>query len=193
MRRAALIVLLVPAVLAAGCGESTFTPPSVPPAAGPQETTLGWVESAGSPTSRLVFRVRSFAVTRDGWTADVSFTNDTAAAFTIKHDNDVLDEGLGIMLFDSGSHAELERRNTQQALPVLRRATTFTPALPASLAPHATWNGTASARGALPAGLWVRVVFGTFVPRAKMPESLKRAGVRDFLIWITDHAHQLSG
>jgi hypothetical protein len=138
-----------------------------------------------------VFRVRSFTVTPGGWAADISFTNDTSAMFSIERDNDVLDEGLGIMLFDSGSHAELERRNAQQALPVLRRAATFTPMLPASLAPHATWSGTASARGALPAGLWVRFVFGTFVPRSEMPDSLKREGVRDFLIWITDHAHQL--
>ena len=181
----------MPAVLAAGCGGST-TPSSVPPAASAQKATLGWVESAGSATSRLVFRVRSFTVTTGGWAADISFTNDTSATFSIERDNDVLDEGLGIMLFDSGSHTELERRNTQRALPVLRRATTFTPTLPASLAPHATWRGTASARGALPAGLWVRFVFGTFVPTAEMPDSLRREGVRDFLIWITDHAHQLT-
>lgn len=191
MPRPALSVLLLSAVLAAGCGGATFIPSSVPPAASAQRATLGWVESAGSPTSRLVFRVRSFTVKPGGWAADISFTNDTSATFSIEHANDVLDEGLGIMLFDSGSHGELERRNTQQALPVLRRAATFTPTLPASLAPHATWSGTASARGALPAGLWVRFVFGTFVPRKEMPDSLKREGVRDFLIWITDHAHQL--
>ena len=68
----------------------------------------------------------------------------------------------------------------------------FAPELPASLGPHATWTGTASASGALPAGFWVRFVFGVFVPKGKMPEGLGGKGVRDVLIWITDHAHRLS-
>ena len=194
MRRLSLYSAFLLPVLLAGCGASASTPESVPPrAAGTQTATLGWVESTGSPQSRLVFRVRSFSVTRSGWSADLSITNDTSATFSIEGENEAPKPAFGVMLFRTGSHAELEQRNSQLALPVLRRATTFSSALPASLGPNTTWTGTASARGALPAGLWVRFVFGAFVPKGKMPESLSREGVRDAVIWITDHARRLRG
>jgi hypothetical protein len=191
MRRRNLYSVLLLPVLLAGCGAPASSPEAVPRAAGAQTATLGWIESTGSPQSRLVFRVRSFSVTRSGWSAELSVTNDTSATFSIKDEREAPNHSFGLMVFRTGSHAELEQRNTPLALPVLRSATTFSPALPASLGPHATWDGTASAHGALPAGLWVRFVFGVFVPKEKMPESLSREGVPDALIWITDHAHRL--
>ncbi len=191
MRRRSHYLLFVLPVLLAGCGAAVSVPESVPRAARTQTATLGWVESAGSPQSQLVFRVRSFSVTRDGWRADLSVTNDTSATFSIEDENESPNHAFGVMMFRTGSHAELEERNAQLALPELRSATTFSPQLPASLGPHACWDGTASAQGALPAGLWVRFVFGAFVPKGKMPDSLSRQGVRNALIWITDHAHRL--
>ena len=52
------------------------------------------------------------------------------------------------------------------------------PALPTSLVPRSTWTGTVSARGALPSGLWVRLVFGAFVSVGAVPESLRQPGAR---------------
>ena len=191
MRRVGLLAVLAVPALITGCGASSPVATSVPRAAGAQSTKLGWVESAGSPQSRLVFRVRSFTVTDSGWSADVSVSNATAATFAVDGRNDLGDHAFGVMVFGTGAHVELERRNAQLALPELRQGTTFAPALPGLLGPHATWAGTVSAQGALPSGLWVRFVFGAFVPKGKMPDSLSREGVRDSLIWITDHAHRL--
>jgi len=180
----------LPVVLAA-CGSSTIPDTPVPRAAKAQTATLDWVESAGAPGSKLVLRVQRFTVTHDGWRAELSVTNDTSSTFTIERGVDTPDFGFGVMLFGTGSHAELEQRNAQGDLPVLRRATAFAPPLPASLGPDTTWNGAASGPGALPGGLWVRFVFGAFAPRGAMPQSLSKQGVRDFLIWITDHTHRL--
>jgi hypothetical protein len=43
-----------------------------------------------------------------------------------------------------------------------------------------------SAQGALVAGSWARVVFGTLVAVGKPPEELDEK-----VIWITDHAYEL--
>jgi hypothetical protein len=191
MRTSRLLALALVAVVAGGCGSSTISDTPVPRAAAAQTATLGWVEFAGPPGSRLVFRVRSFSITQDGWRAAVAVTNDTTSTFTVDRGQETPDFGFGVMLFETGSPAELEQRNTRRDLPVLRRATAFAPSLPASFAPHATWTGTASGAGALPGGLWVRFVFGAFKPKGTMPPSLSDEGARDYLIWITDHAHRL--
>jgi hypothetical protein len=191
MRRATVLASLALTALLAGCGASSSTAVPVTQPAGKQTARLGWVESTGSPRSRLVFRVRSFVVTPDGWSADVSVTNDTGASFGIDGLSNPPGNAFGLMLFRTGSHDELEQRNRTLALPVLRPATTVAPALPASLVPRSTWTGTVSAHGALPSGLWVRLVFGTFVPEDTMPDSLREQGVRSDVIWITDHTYRL--
>lgn len=191
MRRFGLLAPALIATVAAGCGSSTIADTPVPHAAHVQTAELGWVENVGPPGSRLVLRVRSFSVTPDGWRAEVAVTNETPSTFSIEHGPDSPDFGFGVMLFETGAHSELDQRNARGNLPVLRRATAFAPPLPGSLAPRATWNGTASGPGALPAGLWVRFVFGAFKPAGAMPRSLSKEGVREFVIWITDHAHRL--
>ena len=57
---------------------------------------------------------------------------------------------------------------------------------PAILEPGASWEGTMSAEGALVAGSWVRVVFGTLVAAGNPPEELPER-----IVWITDHAYRL--
>jgi len=184
----ALVLLLV----AAGCGAATGPAPEVSRPAKAQTAELGWVESAGSGQSKLVFRVRSFAVTEHGWSSSLSVTNDTDATFTIAGIAPPFTHAFGVMVFATGSHDELEQRNAQVTLPSLREATHFAPALPGTLRPHATWSGTVFATGALPSGGWVRVVFGAFDPTKEMPESLVASWAAKDLIWITDHAHRLS-
>ena len=138
MRRPGLLALALALVAAGatGCGSSAVSDTPVPRAAQTQSATLGWVESAGPPGSRLVMRVRSFTVTQDGWRADVAVTNETSSTFSIDRGPDTPDFGFGVMLFETGRHSELEQRNAQRNLPVLRRATAFAPTLPATLAPQ---------------------------------------------------------
>ncbi len=193
--RAALLVALVALlglpVLVAACSGSSPGPVSVPPPAPPQEAELGWVESTAASGDRFVFRVERFAVTPTGWSAHVTVTNATTAAFDVGTADEPLSRAFGVMVFRTGALDELKRRDLERDLPDLRRAATFDPALPDALAPGATWSGTISASGALPAGLWVRVVFGAFVPSGKMPDALREQGVVDQLTWITDHAYRL--
>ena len=55
------------------------------------------------------------------------------------------------------------------------------------LQPGIEWRGTISAPGKLPAGAYVRVVFGPFVAASEPPE-----GLQSPVVWITDHAHRLA-
>jgi hypothetical protein len=153
-------------------------------AATPQTASLDWHETQGPKGERLAFGWRSFQVLRDGWRARISMTNDSKVAFDLNES----ERSFGLMLFASGAHSELDTRVGESALPTLRPALTFEPDLPPTLDPHATWSGTISARGALVADSWVRVVFGAFSPIGRAPDSF-----RDHMIWITDHAYRLQG
>jgi uncharacterized protein YceK len=200
VRRQLLLLLVLP--LLAGCGTVAA---SLPPAhaASPQRAELGWVESIGDTSGRLLFGVRSFEVTRDGWQANISLTNDTGAPFAVGNADLPGSLAFGVLLFSTGAHSELERRNASNSLPTIRPAETFGPALPTELQPHRAWNGTISARGPLAAGTWVRLEFGVLFPgqrvvggrlqpsKPTVPEGLRKAGVGSDLIWITDHAYEL--
>ncbi len=201
MRRPLLLLILTPAL--AGCG--TVAAVSLPPAhaATPQHADLNWVENTGGASARLVFGVRSFEVTRDGWQAAASMKNDTDVPFAVGNASLVGSLEFGLMLFATGVHSELETRNASQSLPTLRPAETFAPALPAELEPHQAWAGTISARGPVAAGAWVRIVFGVLFPgqrieagqlvpaKPTLPDSLRSAKIAGELSWITDHAYQL--
>ena len=200
MRRLLLFLLVVPAL--AGCGSVAAV--SLPPAhaASPQRADLNWVESIGDQSGRLVFGVRSFEVTKTGWQASISITNDTPVPFAIGVAK--LRESLefGLMLFSTGAHSELEDRNAKRSLPAIRPAETYVPALPPQLEAHKAWTGTISAGGPVAAGTWARVVFGALLPvsvstksgtkpEPTLPDALRKANVGSGVVWITDHAYQL--
>jgi hypothetical protein len=172
--------------LVAGCGggDSEPLPEAVP--APPQRAQLDWEETYGKPGERVVFGVRELEVVPDGWRAEISITNDTDVQYAVGDPEASLDRRFGLMLFPTGDLRELEQRNRAGELPEIRTAEDYEPPLPLVLEPGATWAGTISARGSLPAGLWARVVFGALVPVGEAPE-----GLPDVLVWITDHAHQL--
>ena len=154
--------------------------------AGPQTASLGWRETFGPKGEQLVFSVESLQVTASGWRARLSLTNDTTAAYEVGDPRATLDLAFGLMLFASGDPEDLEERNLSRTLPAVRPAARYEPSLPAVLESGDSWSGTISAPGALVAGSWVRVVFGTLVVVGKPPE-----GVEDEVVWITDHAYRL--
>jgi hypothetical protein len=163
------------------------TKPDVTPtvAAGPQTATLNWKESYGETGERLVFTVDSLEVTESGWKARIGVENRTKVGWELA--SGATPEGsFGLQLFETGDKAELDRRNRQGTLPAARAATRFLPALPRILEPNASWTGTMSAPGALVAGSWARVVYGTLVAIGKPPE-----GFGEKVVWITDHAYEL--
>jgi hypothetical protein len=155
-------------------------------AAGPQSADLDWRETYGEQGEQLVFTVDSLEVLREGWRARVGIENDSSVAYELDDPRATLDRSFGLMLFSSGAQKELEELNESGELPAPRPATDFAPELPNILEPGASWHGEMSAPGALVAGSWARVVFGTLVAVGKPPE-----GLAEQVVWITDHAHRL--
>jgi hypothetical protein len=154
-------------------------------AAGPQTAELTWREVYGTPDERLVFTVDRIAVTESGWNAQVGVENDSSVGWELAPG--ATPEGsFGLQLFETGDPAELEERNQSGTLPAVRAATAYAPTLPAIREPGSAWEGEISARGALVAGSWARVVFGTLVAVGKPPDELDET-----IIWITDHAYEL--
>lgn len=155
-------------------------------AAGPQAEELGWREPYGKAGQRLVFSVESLEVMRDGWRARVSVENQTSISYGLGDPRATLDRSFGLMLFSSGDPKELEERNRSGTLPAIRTASRYEPELPKILEPGASWEGTISARGALVAGSFVRVVFGSLIAVETPPDGLDRQ-----VVWITDHTYPL--
>ena len=189
MRRGLLIApLLAAAALGlAGCG-TTGEPATVPArlAAPPQTAKLDWVEPYTAKAPALVFGVTAFAVTADGWSADISVENRSDVGWKIvdpRHEDEL---GFGVMLFPTGDQKDAERLNNSLSLPTIRAATAYRPELPVVLEPGTTWRGTISAPGALAGGLWVRIAFGPFSSVGEPPK-----GVQTPVNWFTDHTYQL--
>ena len=165
-------------------GDDTEIETSV--AAGPQTAEVNWRETAGSGGERIVFTVDRIEVTETGWSARVGIENDTTVGWEIAPGARP-DGAFGLQLFETGDAEELEERNRNGTLPAVRAASAYAPELPQLLEPGASWEGEISARGALVADSWVRVVFGTLVAvGSKPPEEFDET-----LVWITDHAYEL--
>jgi hypothetical protein len=164
-------------------GDEPDVQPSV--AAAPQSASLGWRETYGVPGEEVVFTVDSIEVTEHGWNARVGIENSSSVGWELAPG--ATPEGsFGLQLFETGDKQELEDRNQNGTLPAVRAATRYQPKLPAILEPKASWKGTISAPGALVAGSWARVVFGTLLAVGKPTE-----GMEDVLVWITDSAYRL--
>lgn len=194
MSRTTIIVLIALGAAIAGFVLSSAAerlrdgePASEPTAAaGPQIAELDWRETYGSEGAQLVFSVGTLEVQQSGWRAFVSVENDTPVAYELDDPRATLDRSFGLMLFSTGEQEELDELNASGTLPEPRPATRFEPELPPILEPGESWQGTISASGALVAGSWVRVVFGTLVAVGRPPDEL---GER--VVWITDHAYRL--
>ena len=164
-------------------GDEESIPTSV--AAGPQTAALDWREVYGDAGEQLVFTVEQIDVTESGWSVRVGVENDSSVGWELAPG--ATPEGsFGLQLFETGDVEELEERNRNGTLPAVRAATDYAPELPKILEPGGSWEGELSARGALVAGAWARVVFGTLVAVGKPPDELDET-----VIWITDQAYEL--
>jgi hypothetical protein len=189
MRLAAVAALTVAAVALvvalAGC-ETSGRPVELALRAAPQGAALDWEERFPETGPALVFRVRSLTVTAKGWEAEIGIENRTDVAWELPADDPATQGTFGLMLFADDDLARLEQLNGEGRLPAPRAARSFTPALPPLLQPGASWSGRIGAPGSLPAGRYVRVVFGALDAAGEPPE-----GVPATVVWITDHAHRL--
>ena len=114
--------------------------------------------------------MRRFAVTEQGWEADVEVENRTGVPWEMGEDPVAVEQSFGIMLFATGELDEVERRSRDGDLPGLRTAQEFDPTLPARLGPGSSWRGTSRRRGSLAAGRYVRVVFGPLIAVGDPPD-----------------------
>jgi hypothetical protein len=173
-------------LLATGCSRSTkpFEPVVAAP---PQSANVHWTESFPEVGPALIFRVGTVRVVSDGWEADISIENQTGQRYEIPPATSER-RLFGVMIFSSDSLDDLKQRSENGELPTIRSAQAVTPGLPPVIAPGERWTGTISAAGALPAGQWVRIVFGPLTVKGTVPK-----GVEPEVTWITDHAYRLSG
>ncbi len=155
-------------------------------AASPQTASVNWRETHGVSGEQLVFSVESLQVMPDGWRVSLALENRSSVAYELGDPRTTLNRSFGLRLFSTGSLDEVEERRANGTLPAVRPAVSYSPSLPAILEPDASWRGTISAPGALSAGSWVRVVFGTLVSVGNPPEELG-----ENVVWITDSAHRL--
>ncbi len=155
-------------------------------AASPQTASLGWRETHGVPGEQLVFSVESLQIVPTGWRVRLAVENRSSVAYEVGAPRTTLDRSFGVMLFSTGRIEELDDLNASGKLPAVRPAMSYKPSLPAILEPDASWEGTISAPGALSAGSWVRIVFGTLVSVGNPPEDLG-----ENVVWITDRAYRL--
>jgi hypothetical protein len=185
-RTSRAIPILAIALLAAGCSHDTkpFEPVVAAP---PQSANVGWTESFPAAGPALIFRVGTIRVLPDRWEADISIENQTEQRYEIPPATSAK-RLFGVMIFSSDSLDDLKRRSESGDLPTIRSAQAVTPSLPPVIAPGERWTGTISAAGALPAGQWVRIVFGPLTVKGTPPK-----GVEPEVTWITDHAYRLSG
>lgn len=183
MRRTVALAL---ALVTAGCGtQAEPRPRSSPAPAEPQRVELGWREPYPAVNGeRLVFEVASFEVTEEGWAAEVAVTNSTTVSFAARPS--AVERRYGVMLFATGDLAELEDAAGSGGLPAVRDATEIRPQPPQVLGPGATWRARLSARGALAAGSYVRVVFGPLRAEGEPPEEMEAV-----VVWITDRSYRL--
>ncbi len=189
MRMATGVLVVLAAALLAGCsGSDAGSPAATAPvkAARPQRAELDWVERYPEKGPGLVFRVSSFAVTKGGWEAEIAFDNASGAHWELPEAQEAYKRVFGVMLFATDGLEELERLNKDGQLPTVRRADRFAPPLVTFLPAGESWKGRISARGALPAGTFVRIVFGPFIAVADPPK-----GMDERVIWITDEALEL--
>jgi len=180
-------ILVVGAALVAGCAGERATAPPATTAASPQRATLDWDERTPATGPGLVFHASRLEVTDDGWRVEVEIHNQTSIPYALATDRIAVARHFGLMLFATGTLAELEQRNADGELPGIRSARTFDPPLPRRLAAGERWRGTIGADGALAAGRFVRVVFGPLIAEADA------GSLPAELVWITDHAYRLRG
>jgi hypothetical protein len=174
-------LLLVVAL--AGCGS---TAARLAPPAKPRTIELGWVERWGARGRGFVFRVDRIVVTRSGWRADVSVTNDSPADYRIQRPHFPGESIFGLVVLETADDRELRRLIARLGyLPPFLEHDWITPATPRTLRARTTWRGSMGARTVLREGSFARVVFGRFA-RYTRSEGLPRS-----FWWVTEHAVRL--
>ena len=155
-------------------------------AAGPQTAELGWRETYGRPR-RAGSSSRSTGSTSRrpaGARASASRTTPRSAGSSRRARRPRDRSACSCSRPATSRSSRSETGTTRCRRSARRRATR--PRCQRSSSPATSWEGEISAPGALVAGSWARVVFGTLVAVGKPPDELE-----EMVIWITDNAYEL--
>ncbi len=106
------------------------------------------------------------------WRVDASIVNLMGMPVAVGWPHHLNRVRFGLAVFDSPASSEVQDRVNRNALYTGPVAERVVPPLPRALAAGERWSGWFGARGRLPAGLWVRVVFGRFAFPGDVPPGL---------------------
>lgn len=158
-------ICLVLGPAACGCGTVATSP-----IAHSQVVELDWHENCGTRANPLPIRTNRLIVGRGRWRVWVSFRNQTHTTLGVIRPHVLGGTYFGLEPFKTGSFREvIERVESGIGAKPRVLADRFVPSRPNLLAPGDRWSGSFSGRGALPAGVPVRVVLGRFVISGPVP------------------------
>jgi len=130
----------------------------------------------------LIVGVRRFVVRRNGWAVSATVKNDSRATLVISRRHRRHGTECGILLLGTASSRAIRTAGPGHF------ASRFTPALPIRLLPGASWSGTFSGAGRLPAGDYVRIELGSFGASGTV-----RPPISMQFEYITNHVFRLPG
>lgn len=169
-------------VALSGCGQDRRAAEWV----SPQTIVFSGGSDCGSGDLQVELRVTQLVVRPRSWRVDATVTNRLGrlVGISLPHRRDRA--RFGLVVLDSSDVAEVEQRARNSALSRGFVADAFEPALPRVLREGEAWAGSFSGPGRLPAGKYVRVLFGRFTLSGDLPSGL----IRRFSC-VTDYAPRL--
>jgi len=150
----------------------------------PKQTTFhtNWIEPVHYGSSKYAtFRVKELRVGPRGWSALVSFRNDSGQTLRLPTGGTRSPRDWGVGVFTDGTSTRIEDPGNY-----LIRADHVEPALPKALRPGASWSGRFSSPNPPRSRRVLRVLFGTFFWAGKPPAGF----FGRFFVWVTtDFVH----
>jgi hypothetical protein len=142
-------------------------------------SNLNWTERASSLSGfkMMTFHVKRLEVGPNGWTATVSFRNDSTKTILLPKGGPQSPKSWGLGVFLSATSQRVEEQGNYEI-----KAAKIEPSLPKELKPGASWSGTFSAPEPPRAKRWLHLVFGVFFWKGTPPP-----GVGAYFLWITTH------
>jgi hypothetical protein len=139
---------------------------------------LNWTEHASFEGYKMMtFKVKTLEVGPNGWSAQVSFRNDSTKTILLPKGGPKSPKSWGLGVFTSATSQRVEEPGNYEIKP-----TTIEPALPSELKPGQAWSGVFAAPEPPRARRWLHLVFGVFFWKGTPPP-----GMGAYFLWITSH------
>jgi hypothetical protein len=164
------LLALVAVSVAAGCGQTSSTPP-----ARARTIELDWHEGGG-----LEVDVRRIVTRTNGWSVSARVRNGSRVSLLIERPHHPGHTEFGVLALGSPDADAVEAAGPGVF------ASRFEPALPRTLGPDDEWSGTFSGPGRLSNAHYVRIELGRFTNLGA-----RRGGLPRRFRYVTDHVARL--